>query len=88
MEGFLIRMLISFRCVNKHGRHRQFLFLVGQFLKIFSSETAWPNKRNFTGSNYGKSSIKKSLKTPKGQSESANRRRTENTMAKRKRTKG
>jgi hypothetical protein len=24
--------------------HRQFLFLVGQFLKIFSSETALPNK--------------------------------------------
>jgi hypothetical protein len=22
--------------------HRQFLFLIGQFLKIFSSETAWP----------------------------------------------
>jgi hypothetical protein len=27
----------------KHGRHRQFLFLIGRFLKIFSSETAWPN---------------------------------------------
>jgi hypothetical protein len=23
--------------------HRQFLFLIGQFLKISSSETAWPN---------------------------------------------
>jgi len=31
---------------------------------------------------------KKSLKIPKGQSESVKRRRTENTMAKRKRTKG
>jgi hypothetical protein len=24
--------------------HRQFFFLIGQFLKIFSSETAWPNE--------------------------------------------
>ena len=29
--------------VAKHGCHRQFLFLIGQFLKIFS-ETAWPNE--------------------------------------------
>jgi hypothetical protein len=28
-----IKMLISFRSVNKHGRHRQFLFLIGWFLK-------------------------------------------------------
>jgi hypothetical protein len=28
---------------NCHGRHRQFLFLNGLFLKIFS-ETAWPNE--------------------------------------------
>jgi hypothetical protein len=27
---------------DKYGRHRQFLFLIGRFLKIFS-ETAWPN---------------------------------------------
>jgi hypothetical protein len=27
----------------KHDRHRQFLFLIGRFLKLFSSETAWPN---------------------------------------------
>jgi hypothetical protein len=26
--------------VNKHGRHRQFLFLIGRFKKIFFSETA------------------------------------------------
>jgi len=32
--------------------------------------------------------IKKSLQIPKGQSESINRRRTDNTMAKRKGTKG
>jgi hypothetical protein len=27
----------------KHGHHRQFLFLIGQFIKKNSSETAWPN---------------------------------------------
>ena len=32
------------RSINKHGSHRQFLFLIGQFLKIFSSQTAWPNE--------------------------------------------
>jgi hypothetical protein len=32
-EGPLWRMLIYFRSVNKHGRHRQFLFLIGWFLK-------------------------------------------------------
>ena len=36
-------MLISFWFLYKHGRYRQFLFLIGQFLKIFS-ETAWPNE--------------------------------------------
>jgi hypothetical protein len=30
---------------NKRGRHRQFLFLIGGFLKIFSSETTLPNER-------------------------------------------
>jgi hypothetical protein len=29
---------------RRHGRHRQFLFLIGRFLKIFSSETALPNE--------------------------------------------
>ena len=34
----------NFLCtINKHGHHRQFLFLIGRFLKIFYSETAWPN---------------------------------------------
>jgi hypothetical protein len=42
MESPLLRLIISFRSINKHGRHRQFLFLIGLFLKIFS-ETAWPN---------------------------------------------
>jgi len=31
---------------NMHGRHKQFLFLVGRFLRTFS-ETAWPNKATF-----------------------------------------
>jgi hypothetical protein len=43
MGGPLLRVLISFRYINKHGHHRQFLFLIGRFLKIFSSDTAWPN---------------------------------------------
>jgi hypothetical protein len=29
--------------INKHGHHRRFLFLIDLFLKIFSSETTWPN---------------------------------------------
>jgi hypothetical protein len=33
----------AFRSVNKHGHHRQFLFLIGQLKKIFS-ETTWPNE--------------------------------------------
>ena len=32
------------RSANKHGHHRQFLFLIGGFLKIFSSETTIPNE--------------------------------------------
>jgi hypothetical protein len=34
----------TFWSITKHGRHRQFLFLIGRFLKIFSSEIAWPNE--------------------------------------------
>ena len=45
MEHPLLLLLISSRSVNKHGCHRQFLFLIGQFLKIFSSETALPNEQ-------------------------------------------
>ena len=37
-------MFVSSRSIYKHGHHRQFLFLIGQFLKIFSSETTWPNE--------------------------------------------
>jgi hypothetical protein len=58
MEGPLLRLLISFLSVNKHGCHRQFLFLVFQFLNIFSTETAWPSETKLVGSIYGMSSIK------------------------------
>jgi hypothetical protein len=44
MESPLLRLLFSSRSINKHGHHRQFLFLIGLFLKVFSSETAWPNE--------------------------------------------
>ena len=37
-------MLISSQSVNKHGRHRQLLFQIGRFLKIFFSETAEPSE--------------------------------------------
>jgi hypothetical protein len=44
MEGPLQRLLILSRSIKKHGCHWQFLFLIARFLKIFSSETAWPNE--------------------------------------------
>jgi hypothetical protein len=45
-ERSLIRiLLISPQSINKHSHHRQFLFRVGWFLKIFSSESAWPNEQ-------------------------------------------
>ena len=43
MEDPQFRLYISSRFVNKHGRHRELLFLVGQSIKIFS-ETARPNE--------------------------------------------
>ena len=36
MEFSLWRLLISSQSVNKHGHHRQFLFLIDSFLKNFS----------------------------------------------------
>ena len=39
------RLLILSRSINRHGRHRQLLFLIGWFLeKIVSSKIALPNK--------------------------------------------
>jgi hypothetical protein len=40
---FSIRIAHFVPIINKHGRHWQLLFLIGQFLKIFYSEAAWPN---------------------------------------------
>ena len=39
-----IKIALLFRFVNKDGRYSQFLFLIGRFLKIFSSETSLPNE--------------------------------------------
>ena len=47
MEGPLWELLIPFLSVNKHGRHRKFLFLIGRFLKIFYSETSWLNEPKY-----------------------------------------
>ena len=48
------------RSINKHGHHRQFLFQIGRFLKIFFSETALPNEPKFdlVRSPYGRFCIK------------------------------
>jgi hypothetical protein len=58
MEGPLCILLILSRSINKHGRHRQLLFLIGRFLKIFSSEAALSNEPKLVGSILGWSSIK------------------------------
>jgi hypothetical protein len=44
MESPLIKIAHLSQSVNKHGHYRQFFFLIGQFLKIFYSDTAWPNR--------------------------------------------
>jgi hypothetical protein len=42
------------------------LFLIGRFLKIFSSETAWPMNQNLGGSIYGRSNVKSKRMTDEG----------------------
>jgi hypothetical protein len=51
MEVPLSSLPISSRSVQKHGRYRQFLFLIGGFLKNkkFYSETALPNQSKCVG---------------------------------------
>ena len=57
MGGPLSKLGISSRFVNKHGRHRQWFFLIGWIWNVFFSETAWQMNRNLVGSIYGRSSI-------------------------------
>ena len=40
---------IPLRSIKKHGSHMQFLFLIGRFKKIFSSETDRPNEAKLGG---------------------------------------
>ena len=61
MEGPLWRLLILSRSVNKHGHHRQFLFLIGWFLKPLGQMN-----RNLIGSIYGMSSMKNAHFVPMG----------------------
>jgi hypothetical protein len=58
MEGPLLRLLILSQSVNKHGRHRQFLFLIVRFLKKSSTlKQLGQMDRNVVGSIYGRSSM-------------------------------
>ena len=43
MDSPLLQLLIAFQSVHKYVHHKHFLFLIGQFFKIFSSETTRPN---------------------------------------------
>jgi hypothetical protein len=52
----LLRLHISSQSINKYGRHRQFLFLVGWFLNLLLKPLR-RIKQNFTGSIYGRFSI-------------------------------
>lgn len=45
----IAHLKISSRYINKPGRHRQFLFLISQFIITFSSETARPNELKLSG---------------------------------------
>ena len=59
MERPLSRLGISFRSVKKHGRHMQFLFLIGQFLKQSSHlKPLGQMNHNLVGSIYGRFLIK------------------------------
>jgi len=46
MESPSYRLHISFRSVNKHGHHRQFVFLIGRFLNnlfLWNRTAKWTN---------------------------------------------
>jgi len=51
-------MLILFRSVNKHGYHRQLLFLIGWFLKKSFLKSSSQINQNVVGSTYGRFCIK------------------------------
>ena len=60
-----IEMLIYFQSVNKHGHHRQFLFLIGWFLKKMSSlKPLGEMNRNLVGSILERFSIKNANLVP------------------------
>jgi hypothetical protein len=52
MECPLCRLVISSRSVNKHGHHRQFLFLIGRYLKNLLLKLPSQINRNLVGSIY------------------------------------
>ena len=52
MECPLWRLFISSRSVNKHGHHRQFLFLIGRYLKSPPLKLPSQMNRNLVGSIY------------------------------------
>jgi hypothetical protein len=53
MEGPLLRLLISSWSINKHSRHRQFLFVISQ-LKKSSLKPFGQINWNLVGSTYGR----------------------------------
>ena len=53
-----IKISHLFRSVNKYGRHRQFLFMIGLFFFKSSRKPIGQMYRNLVGSIYGISSIK------------------------------
>jgi hypothetical protein len=58
MEGLSKECTFCYDPLPDMALHRQFLFLIGQFLKISSSETVGQINRNLAGSIYGMSSMK------------------------------
>jgi hypothetical protein len=65
MESPLLRLLISSQSINKHGHHKQLLFLIGWFLKKSSPlKPLCQMNRNLVGSIYGRSSIKVAHSVP------------------------
>jgi hypothetical protein len=44
LGGPLPKLCPAFQNTDQDGHHSQFLFLIGRFLKVFSSESTWPNE--------------------------------------------